>query len=130
MQVQCPTCSEQFNLAALERPGGITGGAHCPKCHQRVKYCPPYERLVAILSLLIAWGILFAYHVHSILGFIIGTVLIWLPVSLYLNAMSIRFKPPTLKQWKPRRRKPRRRTFFEWLYERNTLPDIFDQRKR
>ena len=53
---------------------------------------------MAILSLLIAVGILIALRVHEVGLFLILTVLIWVPVSLSLNAASSRIKPPTLKR--------------------------------
>jgi hypothetical protein len=33
------------------------------------------------------------------------------------------FGPPTLKRWKERRK-----TFFEWLYDRDSLKDLFSRR--
>jgi hypothetical protein len=64
-------------------------------------------------------------QVRTIIGFTIGIVLIWFPLSLYLNALAMQRKPLTLRKYKPGRR-----TFSEWLHERNRLPDIFDQRNR
>jgi len=39
-----------------------------------------------------------------------------------LNFALMRVKPLTLKKWKPRRR-----TFFEWLYDRDAPPEMFDK---
>jgi len=88
-----------------------------------------YGGIVAVVSLLIAIGALALSHVRSIVGFIIGIILIWIPLSLCLNAHSVRYKPPTLKKWKVRRKTGRRRTFFEWLYDRDAPRDIFDKRR-
>jgi hypothetical protein len=56
------------------------------------------------------------------IAFVIGTILVWIPVSMSLNFALMRVKPLTLKKWKPRRR-----TFFEWLYDRDAPPEMFDK---
>ena len=84
-----------------------------------------YGRLVAIVSLLIAIGTLVLLHVRSIVMFAVGIVLIWVPLSLYLKLASARYWPPTLKRWEERRR----RTFFEWLYDRDAPRDMFDKHR-
>lgn len=89
----------------------------------------PYSKHAAIFALLLAWGILALLHVKSILGFVAGTVLIWIPLSLYLNASSFRYKTPILKKWEPRRQR-RYKSFFEWLYERDRPPHTFDKRDK
>ena len=55
--------------------------------------------------------------VTTVLWLVLGTVALWVPISLFLNIYSARFKPGDLKKWKDRRRK----TFFEWLCERNRI---------
>jgi len=59
----------------------------------------------------------------SILWFIVGTVMLWVPISMFMNIYSTRFNRATLKKWKPRTR----RTFFEWLSERDKPPQMFWQ---
>ena len=122
--LQCPVCGEPFDLSALQRPGGVGGGCYCPKCQGRVYLSSPYSRGVAIVSLLIALGGLTLAGVRSVVGLLAGTVLIWVPLSIFLNVASIGINPPILKKWKPRRR-----GFFEWLYERDTAPELFDKRR-
>ena len=85
----------------------------------------PHGRLVAIISLLLALGTMAALRVRLIAGFVIGTILIWIPVSLYLKLLSARYGPPTLKRWKERSK-----TFFEWLYEHGSPKDLFNKRHR
>jgi hypothetical protein len=63
------------------------------------------------------------FHVTSIIGFAIGAILIWVPLPLYPNVMSVRFKPATLKRWKERRK-----TFLAWLYDRDAAKDLFNKR--
>jgi len=79
---------------------------------------------VAVISLLAAIGLLALFHVTSIIGFAVGIILIWIPLSLFLNVMSVRYKPPTLKKWKERRK-----TFYEWLYDRDAPRDLFDKHR-
>ena len=129
MTYKCPACGEEFHVDALQQPAGIGGGSYCPKCHERVYVSIPYGRAVAFISLLIALGILLLLHVRAILGLIIGTLLIWIPLSLFLNVCSTRLKPPFLKKWKARRHRTRR-TFFEWLYDRAAPSELFGKRRR
>jgi len=124
MLVQCPACGKSFDLAAREQPGGMTGGSFCPHCHERFAISGP-SKAVAIASLTIAVGILALVGVRSIIGLVLGSALLWVPVSLFLNAAAARRKGVVLRKWKPRRR-----TFFEWLYERDSTPELFDKKPR
>jgi hypothetical protein len=124
MLVQCPTCRTSFDLAERERPGGVTGGSFCPHCHERFAISGP-SKAVAIASLMIALGILALVGIRSTIGLVLGTALLWVPISLFLNVASARRKGVVLRKWKPRRR-----TFFEWLYERDSTPELFDKKPR
>jgi len=88
----------------------------------------PNSKYAAIIALLIAWVVLALLGARSVFGVVIGTVLIWIPLSLYLNALSFRYKSPVLKKWEPRRER-RFRSFFEWLYERDQIraPELPDE---
>ena len=112
MTYKCPYCEKDFGAAELQIPAGATGGAYCPHCRERVRVFYPYGGLVAIVSLLVAIGTFVLLHVRPTVMFAIGIVLIWVPLSLYLKLVSVRYGPPTLKRWKERRK-----TFFEWLGE-------------
>ena len=102
----------------------MTGGSFCPHCHERFAISGP-SKVVAIASLTIAVGILALVGVRSIIGLVLGSALLWVPVSLFLNAAAARRKGVVLRKWKPRRR-----TFFEWLYERDSTPELFDKKPR
>ena len=121
---KCPICGKDFAAAELQQPHGITGGSYCPHCWGRVYVSFAYGRFVAVISLLAAIGLLALFHVTSIIGFAVGIILIWIPLSLFLNVMSVRYKPPTLKKWKERRK-----TFYEWLYDRDAPRDLFDKHR-
>ncbi len=123
MFVQCPTCGKSFDLGDRERPGGITGGSFCPLCHER--FAISASKSVTIVSLIIALGTLALAGIRSIVGLIIGSALLWIPISLFWNASRARSRGVVLKKWKPRRR-----TFFEWLYERDSTPELFEKRPR
>jgi endogenous inhibitor of DNA gyrase (YacG/DUF329 family) len=118
----CPACGECLLPGELQRPGGVGGGTYCPKCQARVYFSFPHSKLAAVLSLLLTIGALLVMRVTSLLWFIVGTLVLWVPISMFMNFCSTRFKPATLKKWKPRRR-----TFFEWLYERDKPPEMFDK---
>lgn len=123
MNYKCPYCEKEFGVGELQHPGGIGGGSYCPYCGRKVRIKFPYGRAVALISLIFAATTLILLRVTSIIGFAFGLILLWIPLSLFLNARSVRYKPPLLV--KP---KPRRRTFFEWLYDRNAPRDIFSKR--
>jgi DNA-directed RNA polymerase subunit RPC12/RpoP len=123
MTYKCPTCGHEFDASALQHPAGMGGGLYCPKCQERVYVSMPYGRAVALISLVISAALLAVLNVKNIVAFVIGTALIWIPVSMFLNLWSTRLKPPSLKKWKQRRR-----TFFEWLYDKDEPRDLFGKR--
>jgi hypothetical protein len=83
----------------------------------------PYGQVVAIISFLIAIGALAVLHARSTAGFVAGTILIWIPLPLCLRLMSARYRTPILNRWKERRK-----TLFEWLYDRDSPKDLFNKR--
>jgi hypothetical protein len=91
----------------------------------------PYGKYVAVVALLIACAALAVMHVKSILGIAIGIALIWVPLSMYLNVLSFRYKPPMLKKWEPPKER-HYRSFLEWMYERNQIraPEMPDENKK
>ncbi len=117
MTYTCPVCGNDVQAADLQQPGGVGGGTYCPKCQERVYVSFAHPKIVAIVSLLPAIGVLFLMKVTSVFWFVAGTLALWVPFSLVLNAYSSRFNAPTLKRWKPRTR----RDFFEWLYDRDQI---------
>jgi hypothetical protein len=83
----------------------------------------PYGRAIALISPVISVVLLELLNVKNIAAFLIGTALIWIPVSMFLNAWSARLKPPFLKKWRPGRR-----SLFQWLYDRDAPKDLFGKR--
>ena len=123
MTYKCPTCGHEFDASALQHPAGMGGGLYCPKCQERVNVSMPYGRAVALISLVISVALLELLNVKNIAALLIGTVLIWIPVSMFLNAWSASLKPPFLKKWRPGRR-----SLFQWLYDRDAPKDLFGKR--
>lgn len=80
-----------------------------------------------LVSLIIALGTLALAGVRSIVGLVVGAALLWVPISLFFYAARMRRKGVVIGKWEPRRR-----TFFEWLYERNQIraPRMFDDDKK
>lgn len=97
MTFRCPVCDRQIDSSALRMEWSSGGAYHCPLCNELVRISLPYRLHVAAVSVLIASGFLMALRVHGPLFFFL-TVLIWVPVSLSLNAAASRIKPPTLKR--------------------------------
>ena len=95
-----------------------------PAHHQRFAISGP-SKAVAIASLIIALGILALVGIRSTIGLVVGSALLWIPISMFLNVAIMRRKGVVLRIWKPRRR-----TFFEWLYERDSTPELFDKKPR
>ena len=118
----CPICGAKFGLADLQKPAGALGGSFCPVCQGRLQLVLPFGAPIAIASLLFAVGALALLRVTSVIWFAVGAIIIWIPLSLFLNTWSTRFRPAVFKKWKPRRQ-----TFFEWLYERDSTPSLFDK---
>jgi hypothetical protein len=102
----------------------MTAGSFCPHCHERFAISGP-SKTVATASLIIALGILALTEVRSIVGLVLGSALLWIPISMFLNVATVRRKGIALRRWKPRRR-----TFFEWLYDRDSTPELFDKKPR
>ena len=94
---------------------------YCPKCQARVYFSFPYSALVAVLSVVLAIAALLVMRVTSLVWITVGTLVLWVPISMFMKIYFTQFKPATLKKWKPRRR-----TFFEWLYDRDKPPGMFD----
>lgn len=123
MIYDCPICAGTFEGTEVQQPAGVGGGTYCPRCQGRIRMSFPYGWLVALISLFLAGGVMALVRVQSMSWFVVGTAVLWIPISLFLNVWSTRFRPATFKAWKERRR-----TLFEWLYERDSTPRLFDKK--
>jgi hypothetical protein len=130
MIYRCPTCNQEFDATELCRPAGIAGPSYCPRCRERVRVVLPYRGCIALLSLILSIGVLLLLHVKSMVALVVGTIVVWIPLSLYLNVMSFRIAASTIEKWQPRKVPGRRRTFFEWLYDRDAPRDLIDRQTK
>jgi len=96
VRLRCPICGEEIDSAGLRMEWGPGGGFRCPSCKGPVRVSQPYRTFSAILSFLIASGILILIGVRFSGTFLLLTAIIWIPVSLFLNMVASRFKRPTL----------------------------------
>jgi len=58
--------------------------------------------------------------------FCIASVILWVPVSLFLNAFLVHYIPLSLVSWKPRQHT---KTIYEVANERNATIELFDNKK-
>jgi hypothetical protein len=116
MLAQCPTCGISFDLAERETPGGFGAGSYCPHCHEQFSIPGP-SKTVAIASLFLALGILALVGIRSALGLVVGSLLLWVPISFFWNLSEMSRKGAVLRKWKPLLR----RTFSDWLSERDKI---------
>ena len=61
---------------------------YCPKCQARVYFSFPYSALAAVLSLLLAIAALWVIRVTSLVWFTVGTLLLWVPISMFMKFTS------------------------------------------
>ena len=113
MLLRCPVCNNEVDSTSLRMEWGAGGYYHCPACNELVRISLPYRVHVALLSLLIAVVILIVMRIRNPIAFLLLAAVIWVPVSLFLNAASSRIKPPTLKA--QQRRSPYGRHSYELL---------------
>ena len=123
MRFRCPICDKEVDPAALRMQWGAGGGYRCPSCQGLVRYCPPYLVLNAVVSLLIALGILIILGVRTIGTLLALSALIWYPVSLLVNVAASRIKPPTLKRIRDRGYAPAYQIFGEGSHDMPTTPE-------
>jgi hypothetical protein len=111
-----PDMRKTFDLAERETPGGFGAGSYCPHCHEQFSIPGP-SKTVTIASLILALGILALVGVRSALGLVVGSVLLWVPISFFWNLSEMSRKGVVLRKWKPLLR----RTFSDWLSERDKI---------
>jgi hypothetical protein len=102
MVIECPLCKtfvDTVNLTAIPSSGG---GRTCPNCKGAVRYSQPYRVLRVAASAVIAAGIVRVSGVRNLPTFCITTLVLWVPVSLFLNSYLIHYIPLFLVPWKPR----------------------------
>jgi hypothetical protein len=67
--------------------------------------------------------------VRSVPIFLVGTFIVWIPISLVFNACLVHVIPLVLVPYKPRNR-IRSKTLVELANERNATIELFDKKQK
>ena len=106
MRLKCPYCENLVEVKELKRQPGSGGGCECPSCKEMVRLAQPHAIFRRSVSLLLSCLALIVFGVKNPFGLFIGSILLWIPVSLAYNSFCYFVMPTQLKPWKPRGRKP------------------------
>ena len=93
MVIECPFCKTFVDTSNLTPIPSSGGGRTCPNCKGAVQYAQPYRVLRVAASALIAAAIVRVAGVRNLPTFCITTLILWVPVSLFLNAYLIHYIP-------------------------------------
>jgi uncharacterized paraquat-inducible protein A len=106
MTLKCPHCRNGIDAAELRRQSGTGGGYECPACKQMVRFAQPHAIFRRAVSLLLAAIVLMICGVRNPLMLVIGSILLWVPMSIAVNMYCVYAMPVGLRPWKQRGRKP------------------------
>jgi hypothetical protein len=81
------------------------------------------------ISVSISAGILWIAGVRNISNFLAGTLILWIPISLVLNAYLVHVIPLVLVPYKPGNR-TRSKTLVELANERNATIELFEKKRK
>ena len=129
MTLRCPLCDGSVDTFELQRLPGTAGGLECPRCGKALRFYQPYLVLRTAISVSISAAILWIAGVRNVPILLVGTFILWIPISLVLNASFVRFIPLTLAPYKPRNR-IRSKTLVELANERNATIELFEKKKK
>jgi hypothetical protein len=113
----------------LQRLPGTAGGLECPRCGKVLRFYQPYLVLRTAISVSISAGILWIAGVRNIPIFLVGTFILWIPVSLVLNAYLVHAIPLVLVPYKPQNR-IRSKSLVELANERNATIELFEKKQK
>jgi hypothetical protein len=129
MVLRCPLCDEPVDTSELHRLPGTAGGLECPKCGKAFRFHQPYLALRTAISVSISAAILSIAGVRNVPIFLVGTFILWIPISLVFNAYLIHVIPLELVPYKPRNR-IRSKTLVELANERNATIELFEKKQK
>jgi hypothetical protein len=129
MILDCPLCHESVDTSELKRLPGTAGGLECPRCGKVFRFHQPYLVLRTAISVSISAGILWIAGVRNIPILLVGTFILWIPISLVFNAYLVHVIPLVLVPYKPRNR-IRSKTFVELANERNATIELFEKKPK
>ena len=126
MTLCCPLCGKALETGELTVQPGTRGGFACPRCGRLLHFSQRHPYLRASASLLISALLLYCFtSVRTPLTFFLGTFVLWVPISLLLNAYCVRIMPLGLKPWNAPRES---RTLIQRLNERGSPVELFGKR--
>jgi uncharacterized paraquat-inducible protein A len=106
MILNCPHCQTGVEVAELRRHPGTGGGYECPTCKKMVRFAQPHALFRRTISLLMSCGVLLVFGVRKPIVFAVGSLLLWLPMSIAVNMYCVYAMPLGLKPWTQRGRIP------------------------
>ena len=109
----------------LRVASGTRGGFQCPKCSRLSHFAQPNPVLKFTTSFGLSALILWIVGVRNIFGFVAATLLLWIPLSLLVNAYFVQLLPLRLKPWDPPSPK---KGLIETLNEKNAPLELFGKR--
>jgi hypothetical protein len=127
--LRCPLCDGAVDTSELQRLPGTAGGLECPNCGKALRFHQPYLALRTAISVSISAAILWIAGVRNVPIFLAGTFILWIPISLVLNAYLIHVFPLVLVAYKPRNR-TRSKTLVELANERNATIELFEKKQK
>lgn len=123
--LQCPYCKGKLDTLELRVVEGSRGGMLCPRCSQTVHFVQPYPLLRFTASFLISGSIVAMVGVKNLFALAVAALILWVPVSLLLNAYLVHSLPLRLKPWQA---PAPAKSLFEALNEKNATLEIFNKR--
>ena len=105
MRLECRHCHGRVSVSELRRP---RSGAYreCPLCNGTVCYVQPHAVFRRSTALLLSIIVLMIAGVRNPVTLVIGSVLLWVPMSFAFNMYCVYVMPLGLKPWKPRGKNP------------------------
>jgi len=96
------------------------GYHECPFCNGKVRYVQPHAAFRRTIALVLSTVVLVILGVQNPLTLVIGSLLLWVPMSIPVNMFCVYTMPLSLKPWKPRGKKP-----FDSI-----VPQIFEPKNK
>ena len=99
LHLECPFCRKTIDVSQMTHVGGVTGGLACPECKKWVVFSQPFTLFRRTLSLLLSALVMLRVGVHPIWLYIGGVILLWLPMSIAVDAYMAHKLPLKLGPW-------------------------------
>jgi len=120
--LRCPLCDFNVDTSELQLLPGTGGGLKCPGCGQVLMFRQSRRVLRWTISVLVSAALVWIVGIRSPLIFAGLAFVLWIPISLLVNAYFVHPASLTLVPWKPRRH---RKTPVEFMNDRNATIKLF-----